>query len=148
MVGVIKKRGCLQARAPHLLSWRGWGLFPVLPSAPLLPSLQYNSADHWSGVSCQSVRPCGHCVCAGESGVERRPLSHRERGLWAGLKQGRWRPVSLPKPPPYPALCPTSAFLGTVTILLGISGSGSPQGWRTQYLEVPPFFLNSFFFFF
>lgn len=56
----------------------GWS--PVLSSAPLLSSLhQYNSTGHWSGAGCRPVQPCGHCVCAGESGIERRTLSHRER---------------------------------------------------------------------
>lgn len=29
--GSGKERGCLLVRAPHLLSWRGWGWFPVCP---------------------------------------------------------------------------------------------------------------------
>lgn len=60
--GSGKDKRLPESKGSRLLSWGSWGLFPVSSSpAPLIPSLQYNSTNHGSHVSCQPVWPYGHC---------------------------------------------------------------------------------------
>lgn len=109
LVAVVKIRGCLRVRAPRLLSWGSWGLFPVSSSpAPLIPSLQYNSTNHGSHVSCQPVWPYGHCrlgrvvwregPCHVESG-------DYERGSSRVREDGRILSPQNPPPPSTPVSC-------------------------------------------